>query len=686
MIRRILTIIFAALALGLHGQGITDSIFKLKEIEIKAYFAPQPLIYSPSSAFIVDKNLIKQQAGTSILPAINIVPGVRMEERSPGSYRLSIRGSLLRSPFGIRNVKIYMDQFPLTDASGFTYLNALDINTINAIEVLKGPDGSLFGANSGGVVLFDLFEKNTDSTNTHVSISSGSYGLFHENLILNKHENKYDLRISHGYQKSDGYRDNSAMNRNFLQVEQKYSFSERDDLKALLFYSNYGYKTPGGLTYDQMIANPRAARYSTPVMPGAIEQQARVRNEMLFGGLSNSFRISDNISHVLSVFGSRVNFGNTAIANIEDKTENTSGLRTFIEVTDKDRKPSGYRWDTGLEFQQTNAKIRNFANSGGKPDSSLGSNRLNVMQYFFFTRFYAELLTRINIEAAISLDNFQYRFGSFEESSPLTGRKFDMQVMPKVAISYKITDNLALRASASRGFSPPTIDEIRSNDNIVNTDLQPENGWNYETGVRFRERRNRFWGEALVFKYKLGNAIVRRMNPDNTEFFENVGGTDQLGFEAALNAWIVEPRETGFIRDFQLRSSYTYSDFKFHNYIQLNNDYSGNRLTGVPEQIVTSSLNVTFPAGFFLFVQHNYTSDIPLNDANTEFSDPYNLVGMRIGCNIKARKGYNMEVFVLADNMLNERYSLGNDLNAIGKRYYNPSPVRNYSAGISLTF
>jgi iron complex outermembrane receptor protein len=476
------------------------------------------------------------------------------------------------------------------------------------------------------------------------------------------------------------------MNRNFLQVEQKYSFSERDELKALMFYSSYGYKTPGGLTYDQMVANPRAARYSTPVMPGAIEQRASVRNEMVFGVLSNGFRITDNISHVLSVFGSRVNFGNTAIANIEDKTENTSGFRTFVEVTDKNRKTSAYRWDTGLELQQTNAKIRNFANAGGKPDSSLGSNRLNVTQYFFFTRFYIELLKRINLEAAISLDNFQYRFGAFEESSPLTRRKFDMQVMPKVALSYKFTDNLALRVSASRGFSPPTIDEIRSNDNIVNTDLQPENGWNYETGVRFRERRNRFWGEALVFKYKLENAIVRRMNPDNTEFFENVGGTDQLGFEAALNAWIVEPRESGFIRDFQLRSSYTYSAFKFYNYIQLNNDYSGNRLTGVPEQIITSSLNITFPAGFFLFVQHNYTSGIPLNDANTEYSDPYNLVGMRIGCNIKARQGNNIEVFVLADNLLNERYSLGNDLNAIGKRYYNPSPVRNYSAGLSLTF
>ena len=107
---------------------------------------------------------------------MNIVPGVRMEERSPGSYRLSIRGSLLRSPFGVRNVKVYMDEFPLTDASGNTYINFLDVNSITGVEVLKGPDGSLFGANSGGVVLINLFEKRSDSTTNSADISGGSYG------------------------------------------------------------------------------------------------------------------------------------------------------------------------------------------------------------------------------------------------------------------------------------------------------------------------------------------------------------------------------------------------------------------------------------------------------------------------------------------------------------------------------
>src|SRR5688572_8161582 len=122
------------------------------------------------------------QPSYSLLPAINTVPGVRMEERSPGSYRLSIRGSLLRSPFGVRNVKIYLGNFPFTDAGGNTYLNSLDIGNTGGIRLLKGPEGSIFGANTGGVLLIDPMMKTTDSMRIAASVSGGSYGLFHENV------------------------------------------------------------------------------------------------------------------------------------------------------------------------------------------------------------------------------------------------------------------------------------------------------------------------------------------------------------------------------------------------------------------------------------------------------------------------------------------------------------------------
>ncbi len=127
-----------------------------------------------------------------MLPALNTIPGVRMEERSPGSYRLSLRGSLLRSPFGVRNIKTYIDVFPLTDGGGNTYINLLDINLVQRVEVIKGPDGSLFGANSGGVVRMEVMDM-ADSLHGSAGVKGGSYGLLQEYATLQQRVGKKHL-------------------------------------------------------------------------------------------------------------------------------------------------------------------------------------------------------------------------------------------------------------------------------------------------------------------------------------------------------------------------------------------------------------------------------------------------------------------------------------------------------------
>src|SRR5690554_4426052 len=130
MIKNITVLIFIFSFLTLYGQK-PDSISKVQEVEFEAveiiaFFNKQKILGLTSSAQSISAEQIENQQTTTLLPALNTVPGIRMEERSPGSYRLAMRGSLIRSPFGIRNTKIYMDEFPLTDAGGNTYLNLID--------------------------------------------------------------------------------------------------------------------------------------------------------------------------------------------------------------------------------------------------------------------------------------------------------------------------------------------------------------------------------------------------------------------------------------------------------------------------------------------------------------------------------------------------------------------------------
>ena len=85
---------------------------------------------APAPVAVLNQRQIQRLDNISLLPVLNTIAGVRMEERSPGSYRLSVRGSLLRSPFGVRNIKVYYNGIPLTDAGGNTYLNLIDISQL----------------------------------------------------------------------------------------------------------------------------------------------------------------------------------------------------------------------------------------------------------------------------------------------------------------------------------------------------------------------------------------------------------------------------------------------------------------------------------------------------------------------------------------------------------------------------
>ena len=646
----------------------------INEVRVISYLGKQALLRTPAAAAVIDSTQLQLQSINSLLPAFSTVPGVRMEERSPGSYRLSLRGSLLRSPFGVRNVKIYLNEYPLTDAGGNTYINVLAMNAINKIDVLKGPDGSLFGANSGGVV---NIHSDPGGDRLTAEIGGGSYGLFKENILFAKNGPKHKPLFVQSYQQAIGYRENSKMRRTYIQVADEWLYNQRNSLKALVFYSDLYYQTPGGLNQAQFNANPKQARPATATIPGAITQKAAVYNKIFFGGITHTAPINNFIEHVFAVFGSKVDFKNPFITNYEVRKENTWGARTFFLANNKNTQTK-LEYALGAEWQQTNSSINNYTNNAGDKGSLIASGDIVSRQHFMFTRLKADISRKLIIEGGLSLNYYRYRF---KDSAQLSNN-FKPQWMPRLALSYAVTNKLTLRSSVSRGYSPPTTAEIRPSDNNIYKDLQAETGVNIEFGTRYFTAANRFWGDLSVYNYRLKNAIVRQQNSTGAEFFVNAGGTDQTGVELQASYMIISPQKNKSISKLQINNSSTYSHFKFRDYIIGTANYSGNTITGVPDHIFVSSLMLEIKNAAYLFIQHNYTEEIPLNDANTAFADHYNLLQLRTGYTFLLKTRAKLEVYAGIDNLLNERYSLGNDLNAVGNRYFNAAPLRNYFAGI----
>src|SRR5688572_18375377 len=157
-------LLFSSLLLSLTScfaqEEETDSLRTLDEVTIRAFEQNRSLRSTITSVKIIDLNNGDRTTKTSLVNGFNSISGVRMEERSPGSYRINIRGSSLRSPFGVRNVKVYWNDIPVTDAGGNTYFNQFAYNNFSSVEMVKGPAGSMYGAGTGGLLLMHSFDNN----------------------------------------------------------------------------------------------------------------------------------------------------------------------------------------------------------------------------------------------------------------------------------------------------------------------------------------------------------------------------------------------------------------------------------------------------------------------------------------------------------------------------------------------
>src|SRR3954449_10999784 len=94
---------------------------------------------------------LKRLGGDELLFA---VPGVALSNRQNPAQdpRVSIRGFGARSAFGVRGVRVLQDGVPLTLPDGQTPVDALDLESADRVDVMRGSASSLYGNAAGGVI------------------------------------------------------------------------------------------------------------------------------------------------------------------------------------------------------------------------------------------------------------------------------------------------------------------------------------------------------------------------------------------------------------------------------------------------------------------------------------------------------------------------------------------------------
>ncbi|WP_276499637.1 TonB-dependent receptor domain-containing protein [Pontibacter litorisediminis] len=656
----------------------------LQEVVITGYETNRPLLQTAGAVSIIERAVIERFDESSIVRAVNTVPGVRMEERAPASYRISIRGSSLRSPYGIRNVKLYYDGIPFTEANGTTALNLMDAANIGNIEILKGPTGSIYGAGTGGTVLLEPRRAAAGEQSLEVGATAGSFGLRRYTATARVGGEKSSFLMQYARQQYEGHRQQSAVDREVLLLSAEFRPSDKRAIAANLIYSDLYYELPGGLTQEQYGQDPSQARGG---MFGSVAQNASMNQDGVNVGLKQEYRFNESFRNTTSVYGLHRFRDHPFNTDYERNTNQELGGRTSF-AHDAQLGSIGATFTAGGEFQRGFEAARTYDNNGGTPGDLRTDDEVVAKSGFAFAQAELELPADFIATAALSLNDAKYeitRLHQVGSGNYKYNRAFEAVLSPRVALLKQLTEQVSVHASISSGFSPPTEEEILTSDGQLNEELEAEKGTSYEAGVRGFAMSGKLSFDVVGYYFKLRETIVSRQDVSSVAVFRNVGSTDQKGLEASI-AYTLLDDPAQQLSLLKVWTSYTFSHFRFDEYRQNENNYSGNKLTGVAPHAATAGLDLRTRLGLYLNLTANYSDRIPLNDENTVYADSYVIAGARLGVKRQLGQHFGLEAFCGVDNVTDEKYSLGNDLNAFGGRFFQPAPGCNYYGGLSLKY
>lgn len=673
----------------LNVQLDADAV-SLNEVRIGSYNGNKSSKETPGSIAVITARDITRGSAVSLQPALNGIPGVRMEQSTLSEARISIRGNGVRAAYGIRNVKVYLNEIPVTEADGTTRIEALDVNSIGRAEVIKGPASSIYGAGTGGVINFQLQRSPYQEQSIEASGLIGAYGLHRLATTYRSGGDKLNSYVSYGWQEYDGYRQHSNDMRRFLSGNFQLFPSDKRIVTLLLNRTTQYSQIPGSLTQDQVSSNPLQANATN------LDKQAGRYQTWTRVGLGQQYRFNAQFSNSTSVFTYFYDLNHPLpYAYIRNFYQSYGGRTRFSY--DPDFKIFPTHFTMGAEFNEGLTKGTQYVNNQGK-EGALNSNiDYRNTQFSLFYQSETKLSPQTTLTLGLSYNSLKYDVRDYLKQNQSGIKKFDPQASPRIALSHSFGQALSLHASVSSGFSPPSSSEIKNVDGSINPTLQAEKAMNYEINAKGNLLKSRLAYDLAVFKMDMKGELIAQSIQQGITIYNNAGKTSHNGLELALSYQVFKSEDHQELVSLRPFVALTYSDFNFRDYKTLNAQsqvtatYDGNKLTGIAPWVLNAGIDLETRTGIYFYGSYFYSDRLPLNDANVDFNPAYQVLNAKLGYKKQLGKFLEANVYAGLDNLLNKSYSSIVSLNAVGyggaqPAYYNPSPKRNGYAGLNLKY
>ncbi len=661
-----------------------DSVNILDEVTlIEAFISKKAIgITESSSVGIAD---LEQFSPIDFASGLNQISGVYVLSGALNTNRITIRGVGARTPFGTDKLRLYFNGIPVTNGTGVSTIEAYDFENMGRIEVVKGPKGTSLGANLGGAIILNTKPPQVGNTFVANNFTFGSYNLVKNNTAFRHSEKNFNLNFSYNHLQTDGFRQNNGFDRNGFLLTSSVRLGTKDKLDFLVNYIDYTAGIPSTINETDFREDPRRAAANWLAARGFED------NKYTLAGISYGHIFNQNLKTTNSIFYTYLDHYEPRPFNILDEFTYGFGLRSLTEgklfkgtfTAGAELYRDQYNWETF--FNQFSDNDGN----GSLQGQQLSDNKEFRSQLNLFGGYIFPLAKKLEGQVGLNLNKttFDFRdlFNSGEDNTSAR-RDFDPILLPSLGLHYQIKNGY-LFANVSRGFSNPGLEETLTPDGVINPDLEQEKGVSYEVGGVFSLLDQKLNIGASIYRMDITDLLVAERIDEDLFIGRNAGKTKHQGIELDMRYrlqlaqnWYAVPR-----------ISYSYSNHTFVDFLDGEDDFSGNDLAGVPKHRVNSGLIIRNTNGFVFNLTHQFVDDIPLNDGNTLFGESFNIYNAQFRYRTDILKKFQLGLNVGVNNILNTNYAQSVLVNAVGfggaePRFFYPGNGVNYFAGVQLRY
>jgi iron complex outermembrane receptor protein len=660
------------------------------ELEIAAFSetvtvtrAEQSLSVVPKAVDVVVAEEIQSgQRRWTPAESLRGIPGVYASNRNDfsktGGIRLNIRSPLPRG-FGMSGIQLIQDGIPLTTADGTTQPTNINLGSTGRIEVIRGPSSVLYGNSAAGVVDFRTEFPSSRQLVITPDFQFGSYGYQRQAVKAQGTSGKVGYLVDVSRIATDGYRDHSAGEIRQANIVIRTELSPRTELRGIfnVFDLPFG-ESSSTLNREDAIENPTSVRQL------AIDQGWGESATQGQGGVALDHRFDNGHSLRASGWGMWRDVRNPIPFRIIDLGRTGAGFRSeYSGVAQLGAVP--LTWTAGFDAASQKDARQEFTNEGVGDDgfAEAGNQLVDQNEDVFslgpFVAVNFQPQTRWTVTAGIRYDYFDFSVTDafLSDGDQSGGRTLDA-FSPMAGVTFAASDNLNLYSNFATAYQTPTTVELSNRpggEGGFNPDLEPEDLRSFELGVRGLVAESRLRYSAAVYFSTLENTLIQFEGADEQTFFRNAGESTRNGLELMLD-WTP-------VQQFTARLAYTYQDFEFTRFVSDDNDFSGNKEPGAPPHRVFTELSYeTF--GLRTVLNYEWTDAYAVNNDNSEANWASHVVNLRFAFT-RAWKSVDFLPFFGIDNLFDERYNGSTIPNSFGRRYYEPSPGREFFFGVTLS-